>query len=251
MIPTPHLSRDEAAKRLAKYGPNTLSETSAHSPLTMFIEQFKNILVLMLMGAAGLSFILGDTLDGILILAILILNAMLGFAQEYKAEKALSALKRMTVGVVKVLRDGTIVELPSTDIVPEDIIFLEEGDKVPADAVLIETLHVEVNQAALTGESLPVEKNTTTDNEIYMGTIVTRGRATARVGQTGMRTKFGSIATKLSEITNEETRSRKKWPYSANSWVSSRFLQPALSSAWDLSATIRCLNQYSPQSVWP
>lgn len=210
MIRIPHLSSTEAAKRLAQFGQNALSEASAHSPLSIFIEQFKNILVLMLMGAAGLSFILGDELDGILILTILILNAILGFAQEFKAEKALAALKRMTVGMVKVMRDNAMVELPSTDIVPGDIIFLEEGDKVPADAVLVEALHVEFNEAALTGESLPVEKNTTTDNEVYMGTIVTRGRATARVTQTGMRTKFGSIATKLGEITDEETPLEKK-----------------------------------------
>lgn len=210
MIRTPHLSSTKAAELLTKFGPNALSEASAHSPLSIFIDQFKNILVLMLMGAAGLSFILGDELDGILILTILILNAILGFAQEFKAEKALAALKRMTVGVVKVLRDNQVKELPSTDIVPGDIIFLEEGDKVPADAVLIEALHVEFNEAALTGESLPVEKNTTTDNEIYMGTIVTQGRATAKVTQTGMRTKFGSIATKLGEITDEETPLEKK-----------------------------------------
>jgi len=205
-----HLSTAQAGQRLTKFGPNALSEASAHSPIGIFIDQFKNALVLLLMGAAVLSFLLGDELDGILILAILILNAILGFVQEYKAEKALSALKRMTVGMVKVLRDNTMVELPSTDIVPDDIIFLEEGDKVPADGVLIEAIHVEFNEAALTGESLPVEKNTTTEKEIYMGTIVTRGRATAKVTETGMRTKFGSIATKLGEITDEETPLEKK-----------------------------------------
>lgn len=210
MTKIPHLTTHKAAELLAKYGPNALSEASAHSPISIFIEQFKNILVLMLMGAAGLSFILGDALDGILILTILVLNAILGFAQEFKAEKALAALKRMTVGMVKVYRDNATVELPSTDIVPGDIIFLEEGDKVPADATLVEALHVEFNEAALTGESLPVEKNTTTEAEIYMGTIVTRGRATARVTQTGMRTKFGSIATKLGEIKDEETPLEKK-----------------------------------------
>ncbi len=164
----------------------------------------------MLMAAAGLSFVLGDALDGILILMILILNALLGFVQEFKAEKALAALKQMTVGVVKVLRDGIPVELPSTQLVPGDIIFLEEGDKVPADATLVEALHIEINEAALTGESLPVEKNSTTESSVYMGTIVTRGRATARVTTTGMRTKFGSIATKLSQIKDDETPLEKK-----------------------------------------
>ncbi len=210
MIRIPHHTTEKATELLKEYGQNALSETSKHTPFDMFIDQFKNILVLMLMGAAGLSFILRDALDGILILTILILNAILGFAQEFKAEKALSALKRMTVGTVKVLRDGSTIELPSTDIVPGDIIFLEEGDKVPADAILIEAMHIELNEAALTGESLPVEKNTTTDAEIFMGTIVTRGRATAKIIKTGMRTKFGSIATKLGEITNEETPLEKK-----------------------------------------
>ena len=164
----------------------------------------------MLLAATTLSFFLGDSLDGILILAIVFLNALLGFAQEFKAEKALSALKQMTTGVVKVLRDGNIIELPSTQLVPGDLIFLEEGDKVPADAKLVEALHIEINEAALTGESLPVEKNTGTESDIYMGTIVTRGRATATVTKTGMQTKFGSIAAKLGEIKDEETPLEKK-----------------------------------------
>ncbi len=210
MIRIPHLSQAKAESLLRTYGPNALSEQSSHSPLTIFIDQFKNILVVMLMGAAGLSFFLGDALDGALILTILVLNALLGFAQEFKAEKALSALKRMTVGMVKVLRDNKMIELPSTDIVPGDIIFLDEGDKVPADATLVEAIHIELNEAALTGESLPVEKNTTTDPEIFMGTIVSRGRGTAKITKTGMRTKFGSIATKLGEITDEETPLEKK-----------------------------------------
>lgn len=164
----------------------------------------------MLLAATGLSFFLGDSLDGILILTIVFLNAVLGFAQEYKAEKALTALKQMTTGVVKVLRDGVTTELPSTELVPGDVIFLEEGDKVPADATLIEALHIEINEAALTGESLPVEKNTGSDSNVYMGTIVTRGRATATITTTGMRTKFGSIASKLGEIKDEETPLEKK-----------------------------------------
>lgn len=210
MIRTPHLSSVEAAKRLDTYGANVLSETSSHSPITIFIDQFRSVLVLMLLVATGLSFFLGDSLDGILILTIVVLNALLGFGQEYKAEKALSALKHMTTGVVKVLRDGIPIELPSTELVPGDIIFLEEGDKVPADATLIEALHVEINEAALTGESLPVEKNIADQSAIYMGTIVTRGRATAKITATGMQTKFGSIAEKLGQIKDEETPLEKK-----------------------------------------
>lgn len=205
-----HLTHSQAAERLAKFGPNALSDKTAHSPISIFLDQFKNILVLMLLAAAVLSFFLGDGLDAFLILTILILNAILGFVQEFKAEKALAALKKMTVGLVKALRSGVRVELPSTELVPGDIIYLEEGDKVPADAEIVEALHVEVNEAALTGESLPVEKNTEEDSMIFMGTIVTRGRATARITQTGMRTKFGAIAEKLKEIQDEETPLEKK-----------------------------------------
>lgn len=204
------LTSQEAAQRLKTYGPNILTETSSHSPVSIFFEQFKSVLVLMLMAGAGLSFLLGDKLDGILILAIVFLNAILGFVQEYKAEKALVALKQLTVGVVKVLRDKAVTEIPSTDLVPGDIVMLEEGDKIPADAQILEAIHLEVNEASLTGESLPVEKNTTTENQIFMGTIVAFGRATARITKTGMRTKFGAIATKLGEIKDEETPLEKK-----------------------------------------
>ncbi len=205
-----HLTTQEAEARLAKYGQNALRETSTHSPFSMFIEQFANILVIMLMAAAGLSFVLGDKLDGILILLIVVLNAILGFVQEFKAEKALAALKQMTTAMVKVLRDGAVTELASTKLVPGDVLFLEEGDKIPADAELIDVMHLEVNEAALTGESLPVEKNTRAENQIFMGTIVDRGRATARVLKTGMRTRFGAIAEKLGAIKDEETPLEKK-----------------------------------------
>lgn len=205
-----HLTSSEAAERLKKYGPNTLREATAHSPISIFIDQFKNILVLMLIGATALSIALGDVLDAILILTILVLNAILGFVQEYKAEKALSALKQMTIGVVKVLRDNRTIELPSTELVPGDVIFLEEGDKIPADCTVEFALHLEVNEAALTGESLPVEKNADEERTLSMGTIVTRGRATARVTETGMQTRFGSIAAKLATIKDEETPLEKK-----------------------------------------
>jgi len=210
VIPIPHLSSADASKRLAEYGPNILRETAKQTPLGMFIDQFKNILVIMLMAAAILSFILGDQLDGILIIAIIVLNAILGFVQEFKAEKALAALKQMTVGMVKVMRDGVTVELPSSDIVPGDVIFLEEGDKIPADGKLVDVSHLEVNEAALTGESLPIAKDLKKENKIFMGTIVALGRATAVVTQTGMRTKFGAIAEKLGEIKDEETPLEKK-----------------------------------------
>jgi len=164
----------------------------------------------MLMAGAVLSFILGDKLDGVLIFAIIILNAILGFVQEFKAEKALVALKQMTVGMVRLIRDGMITQVPSSELVPDDVIMLEEGDKIPADGEILESMHLEVNEAALTGESLPVEKDAKSENQIFMGTIVSRGRATARVTKTGMRTKFGAIAIKLGEIKDDETPLEKK-----------------------------------------
>lgn len=204
------LTTQEANTRLRTYGPNVLSEKSAHSPFQIFAEQFSSALVILLIAAAILSFFLGDALDGALILAIIFMNALLGFMQEYRAEKALTALKNMTVGVVKALRDGVAVELPSTQLVPGDIIFLEEGDKIPADCDLLEEFHIEVNEAALTGESLPVSKDTHENKELYMGTIVTRGRGKACITKTGMRTRFGSIAEKLGSIKDEETPLEKK-----------------------------------------
>ena len=146
MIAIPHLTTSQAKELLTKHGPNSLRETVSHTPLSIIIEQFTSILVLLLIGAAVVSFFLGDALDGALILAIVVLNAALGFAQEFKAEKALSALKKMTVSTVKVLRDQSATEIPSSEIVPGDIIFLEEGDKVPADAEVVEAMHFEVNE---------------------------------------------------------------------------------------------------------
>ncbi len=206
----PHLTSIEAENLLKRYGPNTLRETVSHPPLAIFLDQFKNVLVVLLMLAAVFSFFVGDALDGSLILAILILNALLGFAQEFKAEKALAALKRLTVGSVKVLRDGRTQAGPSTAIVPGDINFLEEGEKIPADAELLESIHLEADESALTGESLPVAKQVGQEGQIAMGTIVVSGRGTAKVTATGMQTKFGRIAEKLSEIKSEETPLEKK-----------------------------------------
>lgn len=204
------LTSQKAQSLLEKHGPNELQETGGHAPLTIFIAQFNSALVWLLLAATALSFILGDALDGVLIFLIVILNAILGFVQEFKAEKALAALKRMTVSTIRVLRDGNVTELDGKLLVPGDIILLEEGDKIPADARIVESLHMEVNEASFTGESLPVEKNVKGENQIFMGTIVARGRAKALVTATGMRTKFGAIATKLGEMRDEETPLEKK-----------------------------------------
>lgn len=193
-------------------GYNEITQTTTHSPLAMFFSQFQSPLVIILVVATVISLALGDVLEGALIILIVVLNAILGFIQEYKAEKALESLKKITISVVRVVRDGKQQEIDSTLLVPGDIIFLEEGNKVPADCELLNALHMEVDESALTGESMPVEKNHTQANERFlsMGTTVARGRGTACVTTIGMHTRFGGIAAKLSTIVKEETQLEKK-----------------------------------------
>ena len=151
-------------------------------------------------------------MDGIFILLIVILNGVLGFVQEYKAEKTIAALKKMTLSTVRVVRDGFEQRIDSRLLVPGDVIFLEDGDKIPADATLLESLHMEVNEASLTGESMAVGKNIRVEDKkcIFLGTIVTKGRAKALVTATGMQTRFGQIAASLSVIKEEDTPLQKK-----------------------------------------
>lgn len=199
------------AERLEKFGRNELTQQTGQSPITIFIEQFKSILVVLLLIATITSFFLGDTLEAGLILLIVILNGILGFVQEYKAEKALAALRSMTVSMVQVIRDGIVQEIDSRILVPGDIMLLEEGNKISADGRVVESIHMEVNEAALTGESLAVAKSPKTDeNEVLMGTIVAKGRGTIEVTATGMSTRFGQIAKKLTTIEQEETPLEKK-----------------------------------------
>ncbi len=206
------LTESEAQTLLGKYGTNELHQTVHSSKLFMFLDQFKSPLVVILCIATFLSFLLGDVVESILILCIVVANAILGFAQENKAENAIAALKQMTITLTRVLRNGTVIELDSRQIVPGDIMYIEEGNKIPADATLLEALHFEVNESSLTGESMPVEKNAQgkEHSQIYMGTIAARGRATALVTSTGMNTSFGKIAQHLATIKKEETPLEKK-----------------------------------------
>ncbi|MFH1899380.1 MAG: HAD-IC family P-type ATPase [Patescibacteria group bacterium] len=168
--------------------------------------------MVLLIIASIASLFLGDLLDGIFILLIVILNGILGFIQEYKAEKTIAALKKMTVSSVRVMRDGVEQKIDSKLLVPGDVVILEEGGKIPADAKLLESLHLEVNEASLTGESMPVEKNVYDEEKrtIYLGTIVVKGRAKIEVSATGMQTRFGQIAASLSQIREEKTPLQKK-----------------------------------------
>ncbi len=212
MIEKNGLTENEAAQRRAKDGPNEIIQKSSRSALEMLISQFRSPLVLLLFVATIISFLLGDTLEGALILAIVVLNAILGFVQEFRAERALEALKKITVATVRVIRDGIQKEIDSRQLVVGDLIYLEEGNKVPADAKLIESIHIEVDEAALTGESLPVAKQAGTEGEefLFMGTTVAKGRGLAVVTAIGMATKFGKIASELGRIQKEETPLEKK-----------------------------------------
>lgn len=210
------LSSDEAAKRLEQYGPNALKEAPPRSLFAMFMDQIKEPLVLILIVAALVSGFLGEWADTIVILIIVVLNSVLGVIQENKAEQALKALKAMTKAHVKVLRDGKVTQIEVDGLVPGDVFMLEAGDSIPADARLLEAASLRVNEAALTGESVPVEKDLKVieeddppigdrKNMVFMGTIVTGGRGKAVVVGTGMDTELGRIAQMLQETPPDPT----------------------------------------------
>ncbi|NPA31806.1 MAG: cation-translocating P-type ATPase [Chloroflexi bacterium] len=210
------LSEEEARRRLAQYGPNVLEERAVASPWQIFLEQFKDAMVILLLVAAGISFLIGDHKEAIAILIIVVLNAILGFTQEYRAEKAMAALKKLATPTVKVLRDGEVRTIPAEEVVPGDIVLLEAGSAVPADGRVIESVNLRVQEAALTGESEPVEKVTVAldlpnlplgdrRNMVYMGTLVTYGRGKAVIVATGMNTELGRIATMIQSVEREPT----------------------------------------------
>ncbi|NPA06536.1 MAG: cation-translocating P-type ATPase [Chloroflexi bacterium] len=214
--PTTGLSEEEARRRLEQYGPNQIVERGPESPWRIFLEQFRDPLVILLLLSAAVSAFLGDYKEAIAIMIIVVLNAAIGFSQEYRAEKAIAALKRLAVPVVKVLRDGQVKEIPASLLVPGDIIFLEAGMTVPADARVIESVNLRTQEAALTGESEPVEKISDPldvpnlplgdrRNMVYMGTAVIFGRGKAVVVATGMQTELGRIAAMLQSVEREPT----------------------------------------------
>ncbi|MGQ9743478.1 MAG: cation-translocating P-type ATPase [Candidatus Bathycorpusculaceae bacterium] len=222
------LSREEAQKRLAEYGPNELKKEKGISPIRLFLEQFADILILILLIATGLSIYLGEITDAIVIIAIVLACAILGFVEEYRSEKALEALKKMTAPTAMVLRDGKEVKVQASEIVPGDIILLYTGDKVPADARLIEAINLKVDEAPLTGESTPVNKSVDPlpeetglperRNIVFTGTAVVYGRGKAVVTSTGMNTEFGKIA-KMVQVTEEEETPLEKRMASVGKWI--------------------------------
>ena len=209
------LSKEEAERRLREVGPNELVAEKRVSPLKIFVDQFKNILVIILIAATIFSAAIGETVDAAVILVIIIAVSVLGFAQEYRAERALEALKKMLAPTITALLDGREVEVPSRELVPGDVILLEAGDRIPADARLFEVANLNVDEAALTGESVPVIKSVEPlpeatyiadrRNMVFSGTIVTYGKGKAVITSTGMETEFGKIAKEVTTAPTEKT----------------------------------------------
>ncbi len=199
------LSEEEAAARLASHGPNELEQVRGQSPLGIFVAQFRDVLILILLAAAGIAALLGELSDAVVIGVIVALNAIIGTVQEYRAEKALSALRRMSAPEVSVRRGGHTRRMPGRGLVPGDVVALEAGNVVPADVRLVEVADLQVDESALTGESVAVDKSPKSisaadvplgdrRNMAYKGTNVTRGHGHALVVATGMYTELGGIA---------------------------------------------------------
>ena len=210
------LSTQEAAARAAQYGPNKLSEGKKKSTLQVFLEQFKDLLVIILLVAACISAASGNLESTIVIFAVLILNAILGTVQYLKAEKSLESLKAMSSPSAKVMRNGTRIEIPSAEVVPGDIVLLEAGDMVVADGRVIENFSLKVNESSLTGESEGVDKMVEAltaeqvalgdqKNMVFSGSLVTYGRATVLVTATGMNTELGKIAALMNQTQQRKT----------------------------------------------
>ena len=210
------LTVSEAADRLSAHGLNELVEKGGRTPFQIFWSQLTETMVLILIAAAAAAAALGDTKDAVAILAIVLLYAVLGFVQEYRAEQAIAALKKMAVPVVKVVRDGKISEISARELVPGDIVQIETGNLIPADLRLLETINLQVQEAALTGESEPVSKVVYAIDEddlplgdrrnmAYLGTVVTGGRGRGLVIATGMDTELGRIADLLQGVAKEQT----------------------------------------------
>ncbi|MEC4685207.1 MAG: cation-translocating P-type ATPase [Nitrospirota bacterium] len=215
------LSHEEARKRLLEYGPNELREKKKKTPLMLFIDQFRDFMILVLIAAAVVSGFIGEASDTIAIAVIVILNAVIGFVQEYRAEKAMAALKKMASPSATVIRKGVPANIPASELVPGDVVILEAGKIVPADMRLLEAVRLKTEESALTGESLPVEKHSKALNEempplaerknmVYRGTSVTYGRGLAMVVATGMNTELGRIAAMLQEEEEVKTPLQKR-----------------------------------------
>jgi Ca2+-transporting ATPase len=209
------LSLADAQQRLLHSGPNRLAEKKPRPVWLKFLDQFNSLLILILVGAAVLAGAVGDIKDTVVIAIVVLINAVLGFVQEYRAEAALAALKEMLAPVVRVRRDALVGMVETASLVPGDVLLLEAGDRVPADARVVEAHGAEVAEAALTGESHPVAKTALPVAAdavmaertcmLYMNTVVTRGRLVAVVVATGMATEMGRLAGMLASASESST----------------------------------------------
>src|SRR5580692_7344555 len=230
--PAKGLDVAEAAQRLTKYGPNRLPEGKKQSAFMRFLLQFNNILVYVLLGAGFVKLMVGLWLDAAIILGVVIINALLGFIQEGKAEKALDSIRNMLSAEARTLRGGEVRLIPSEELVPGDVVLLESGDKVPADLRLVEVKNLRTEEAALTGESVPIDKTTDAvsdkatigDREgmAFSGTLVASGRGTGIVVATGSETELGRINQLMTSVSALETpllRQIKKLGYAITALI--------------------------------
>ena len=198
------LTKEEAKRRLKKYGLNIIEKKNKISPVKIFLSQFNDFIVWVLIGATIISGIIGEKADAITILLIIIMNAILGFIQEFRTEKSLEALKEMAAPTAKVIREGSLEVINADNLVPGDLIVIESGDRIPADCSITKATNLLLDESLLTGESVGVLK-TSKNNCMYMGTIVLTGKAEGKVLNTGMQTEMGKIANLLNNIDDEKT----------------------------------------------
>jgi P-type Ca2+ transporter type 2C len=212
------LSTPEVEKRLQQYGPNALTSTPRRTALSILIAQFKSLIVVLLIAAASLAFVLNETVEGFAILVVIFINAIIGFLTELRAEQAITALQEQTVPTAHVIRDKLQQKIPAANLVPGDMVVLSAGERVPADGRLVESVQLQIQEASLTGESLPVNKIEEAlssengqiplgdrTNMAYMGTVITDGRGLMLVTATGMNTEVGKIGTMIDEAVTQDT----------------------------------------------
>jgi P-type Ca2+ transporter type 2C len=215
------LTASEAITRLTQHGPNALPAAQRRSLFAILLNQFKSLIVLLLIVASAIAFVMSDVTEGIAILVVIVLNALIGFATEWKAARALDSLRNQAVPVATVRRDGIESQIPARDIVPGDFVLLNAGDRVPADARVMESIELQVDESSLTGESVAVMKmaDPVTDagaalgdrtSMVHMGTTVVAGRGGALVTTTGAATELGHIGTMLSDVSDRTTPLEKK-----------------------------------------
>ena len=212
---TEGLSLEQVTERISKYGENALKEGKKKSTLEVFLSQFADLLVVILIAAAVISAFSGNMESTIIIIAVIVMNAILGTVQHKKAEKSLDSLKSLSSPTAKVIRNGQKVQIASKEVLPGDILILEAGDLVVADGRILDNFSLQVNESSLTGESTNVDKNAETitkevplaerTNMVYSGSLVTYGRAIVLVTETGMNTEIGKIASLMNQTKEKET----------------------------------------------